>query len=268
MKEVAFVFLIQMLLTAGSTVAAGLFIRGCKHLLVLACGRYAPQIVNGSGIIGTPVHELSHAAMCLVFRHKIKRIKLFGIDKNSSALGFVEHTYSKHSLWQRMGNFFIGVAPVIAGSGVLLLLLRLFLPDSYGDISELLARTASETLSADTVKNLLIAVVSAFRIIFSADYFSVWQFWVFLLLAVTIAVHMDLSPADIKGGTNGFLFYAAAFLITDIALYFLNPAWLEIFTNAVLRGGFFLTSLLLISVVFAGVIGIVSSAVLLLKKIF
>lgn len=268
MKEIVFVFLLQMLLTAGSTLAAGLFIRGCKRLLVEACGRYAPQIVNGAGIIGTPVHELSHAAMCIVFRHKIKRIKLFSIDKNSTALGFVEHSYNRHSLWQRIGNFFIGVAPVFAGSAVLLLLLRLFLPTVFAEVQALLAQTAALSLSSDTPLQLLRATGSVFRLVFDTAHFSSWQYPVFLLLALTIAVHMDLSTADIKGGANGFLFYAAFFLILDVVLYFLNPAWLTVFTDAVVRGGLYLTSLLLMCVVFAAAVGILSLLVIFIKKLF
>ncbi len=268
MKDVAILFLLQMILTAGSTVAAGLFIRGCKQLLVRACGKYAPQIVNGAGIIGTPVHELSHAAMCIVFRHKIKRIKLFGIDKNSSTLGFVEHSFSRHSLWQRAGNFFIGVAPVVAGSAVLLLLLRLFLPDTFTAVQHSLSVVAQSSLSTETIGQFLHTVVSVFRIIFDASHFSSWKFWVFVVIAMTIAIHMDLSTADIKGGANGFIFYALGFLLVDIALYFLNPAWLQSFTNLILRGGLFMTSLLVMSVVFAGAAGILSAIVLLIKKLF
>lgn len=267
MKEVALVFITQLLLTAGSIVAAGLFIRGCKRLFVRACGRYAPYIVNGSGIIGTPVHELSHAVMCILFRHKIKRIKLFGISNNT--LGFVEHSYNPVSLWQRIGNFFIGIAPVLAGSGVLLLLLRLFLPDACNEIAALLLQTAQQgTVSADTLMALGETVASIFGIVFSPENCSSWRLWVFLPIALTIAVHMDLSTADIKGGANGFFFFAVAVLLIDIALFFINPAWLTAFTQLVIRGGFFLTSLLLLSVVFAGSVGILSLLVIAVRKIF
>lgn len=268
MKTVLLGFLTQILLTVGSIVAAGFFIHSCKRLFVRACGKYAPQIVNYSGIIGTPVHELSHAAMCIVFRHKIKKIKLFGIDKRNGTLGFVQHSFNPRSLWQRIGNFFIGIAPVAAGSGVILLLMRLLLPSVYDDVSLLLSNAVEGTLSFATVANLAQTALGIFRLIFDPTAMENWKLWVFVFLAVTIAIHMELSTADIKGGWNGFLFFAGAFLVIDIALYFINPGWLSVFTNAVVQSGFFLISLLLLSVVFAGAVGIISLLILVLKKIF
>ena len=267
MKQLIFVFLTQFLLTAGSLIAAGLFIHLCKQLLVQACGKYAPQIVNYSGIIGTPVHELSHAAMCLVFGHKIKKIKLFGIDKRNGTLGYVQHSFNPRNLWQRIGNFFIGIAPVLAGSGVLLLLLRLFLPATFTRVLILLANTADGSLNIASFAQLGRTVLGLFELLFAPDRLHSWKLWVFLVLATTIAIHMDLSVADIKGGWNGLLFYVAALLAVDIPLYFLNPEWLAGFTGAIVRGGFLLTSLLLLSVVFAGIVGIFSLAVLALKRL-
>lgn len=268
MKTILIGFLTQILLTVGSVVAAGFFIHICKRLFINACGRFAPQIVNYSGIIGTPVHELSHAAMCIVFRHKIKKIKLFGIDKRKGTLGYVQHSFNPRNLWQRIGNFFIGIAPVVSGSFVILLLMLLFLPNVFSQVTSVLSTTAGGSLSIDTFRQIGFAVPAVFKLIFAPENLENRRLWIFALLAVTIAIHMELSTADIKGGWDGFLFLAGAFLLADIALYCINPDWLSAFTDAMVQGGLFLISLLLLSAVFAGTVGVISLLIILLKKIF
>lgn len=61
------------------------------------------------GLIGTPIHELSHLIAALLFGHRIVGIKLF--SWNSGA--YVSHSYNKHSAFQVAGNFFIAIAPFV-----------------------------------------------------------------------------------------------------------------------------------------------------------
>ena len=68
-------------------------------------------VCYATGVIGTPIHELGHAAMCLVFLHKIVDIKLFQIGDQDGTLGYVSHTYNRKNIWCVIGNYFIGVAP-------------------------------------------------------------------------------------------------------------------------------------------------------------
>ncbi|OSX96169.1 hypothetical protein S3E15_02648 [Bacillus mycoides] len=65
--------------------------------------------------IGVPVHELGHAIMCLLFRHKIVATQFFPTDTSQGALGYVQHQYNQKSVYQRIGNFFIGIGPIISG---------------------------------------------------------------------------------------------------------------------------------------------------------
>ncbi|WP_254171561.1 ACT domain-containing protein [Clostridioides difficile] len=71
-----------------------------------------------TGAIGTFVHELSHLIMCLIFMHKINSVKFFRPieSKNDGILGYVSHSYKKDNLYQSIGNFFIGIAPIIGGT--------------------------------------------------------------------------------------------------------------------------------------------------------
>ena len=62
-----------------------------------------------TGCIGTILHELSHLIMCLIFRHKVKQVKLFRPiqSKKDGVLGYVNHSFNPSSTYQKVGNFFI-----------------------------------------------------------------------------------------------------------------------------------------------------------------
>ena len=73
----------------------------------------------GFGWLGCSVHELSHAFFALIFGHKITEIKLFAPSKDGESLGHVSHSYNKKSIYHKIGNFFIGISPLLAGGIVL-----------------------------------------------------------------------------------------------------------------------------------------------------
>ena len=45
--------------------------------------------------IGVPIHELGHAIMCVLFRHKIVATQFFPTDTSQGALGYVQHQYNQ-----------------------------------------------------------------------------------------------------------------------------------------------------------------------------
>ncbi len=51
-----------------------------------------------TAFIGTPIHEIGHAIMCIIFNHKIMDIKLLNLKDKSGVLGYVKHSYNKNSL--------------------------------------------------------------------------------------------------------------------------------------------------------------------------
>jgi hypothetical protein len=77
------------------------------------------------GWIGTLVHELGHAMFCPLFGHKITGMRLFSFNASNRDAGYVSHTYTPGNLWHLAGNFFISVGPLVLGSAVMYVLLRL-----------------------------------------------------------------------------------------------------------------------------------------------
>ena len=107
-------YFVQIVFAFGFVILCGMVISFCNKCFYDACGDAAFGIVRVTGFIGTPVHELSHALMCVLFGHTITKMKLVNADRRSKTLGYVEHTYYKTNLYHQIGNYFIGISPILA----------------------------------------------------------------------------------------------------------------------------------------------------------
>jgi len=166
--------------------------------------------------IGTPVHEMGHALMCLIFGHKIMDMRLLMIDRADGTLGYVTHSYNRRSVYQSVGNFFIGIAPIISGLGALFLCLYYLLPNSF-KVFEVYLQESVMTKPFDLtfVKGFASASLILIQSIFTLSNLFNPQFWIFLLIAIGVSSHMALSGADIKGATQGLVsLYVVLFILT------------------------------------------------------
>ncbi len=112
--------LIQIGIFVVSIYVVGFIISIINKLFYKIAGT-SKAVIYGTGIIGTPIHELSHALFCVIFLHKITEIKLFQINSEDGTLGYVKHAYNKKNIYHLIGNFFIGVAPILIGTIILIL---------------------------------------------------------------------------------------------------------------------------------------------------
>jgi len=166
-----------------------------------------------TGWIGTPIHELGHAFFAKIFRHKIERIALFEPNKETGELGTVEHSYSTYSLYQRIGNFFIGAAPMIWGSVFLVLMLAFLVPNGK-EVFAPLRETNSFSAVLNGVWNTLVHL-------FNKENIITWNFWLFIYISFCIASHIAPSKADRKGMWNGLIWIVLiSLLVNAIALLF------------------------------------------------
>jgi len=171
--------------------------------------------------IGAPVHELGHAFFCLLFGHKITKINLFTPNSKDGTLGLVEHSFNKKNLYHRIGSFFIGAGPIIFGALVIMALLQFLMPGGKEIISMLQKDSyAIHQAEAGVVAYLKMVFEGLSTVavsIFTGDNIRNWQFWVFMFITMSIAAHMELSPADLKEMAIGFLFiFLIMFVITLI----------------------------------------------------
>lgn len=212
-------YLYQIAFTVGIIALFGSIIAGLRRLFCAICGRSGPTLLLVTGIIGTPIHELSHALMCVIFGHKITEIKLYQPSGKGGALGYVTHTYNRKNIYHQIGNFFIGTAPIVIGSGVLMLAMGLLLPDAF----ELMMLEIEFISDIGDFFPLIFGMIEAIFL----DALDAWQTWVFLILAIMIASHMEMSGADIKGSLGGLgilsllwlLISGAVFLISNTLFY-------------------------------------------------
>lgn len=254
---------VQIIFTAGIVGLCGIFISFCNRLFYDCLGKTAFSIVRFSGIIGTPVHELSHALMCLLFGHRITKIQIYNFKKRSKTLGFVEHTYNKRNLYHQIGNFFIGISPIVVGGLAVTLCVRLLTPVMYNAMTEEISNILSS--KSNIFARLISGTAKIFVSFFSISNLANWRWWLCVLLSFAISVHMEISRSDIKGGLKGLTVISVLLLVADIVLALLFPDALSAVTSAFFSAGLYIAVFLIIPAFFA-VIAIMAAGLVCLFK--
>ncbi|PEB41381.1 hypothetical protein [Bacillus pseudomycoides] len=175
-----------------------------------------------SAWIGVPIHELGHAIMCVVFRHHIVAMQLFPTNTNNGYLGYVRHQYNQRNIYQRIGNFFIGIAPIFSGMAALILLMYYFVPQSYSVFIHALKTNAQATsINIDTLQNIFLSSMLLLKSLFTVSNLFNPLFWLFLFIAICISTHIALSKPDIEGSLDGIItMFILLFLFNSIARLF------------------------------------------------
>ncbi len=209
-----------------------------------------------TGLIGTPIHELSHAVMCLLFFHKIEEIRLYQIDDSNGVLGYVNHSYNRKNLYQVLGNYFIGVAPIMVGAVVLYFLIKLLIPSAFDEINaeiSVLVAFQKDGIDGNIISYLFSVCSVALTSIFTTD-FS-YKTIIFLVVCLCIALHMNLSSADLKGSFGSIPLFIVLLFVVNFALSVISNL-LKINTYSVFLGyvstiSCYLITILTLSLIFS-----------------
>ncbi len=191
------------------------------------------------GWLGTAVHELGHAIFAILFGHKINKIVFFDPDPNATSLGYVNHSYNPESIYQNIGNFFIGIGPIIFGSFILYLTTYLLFDISITGLSKL-EFSSDSLISLEAFRHAGISVwestITYVNEVLYGPNSSWWKMIILVYVLYSVGSSITLSGPDIRGATQGFLFFL-------IILFFFNIAtlWIGDFTMDAFRwlSGFF-----------------------------
>jgi len=172
----------------------------------------------GFGWLGCSVHELSHAFFALIFGHKISEITLFEPNSNGESLGHVSHSYNKSSIYQKTGNFFIGISPLLFGGIVLFLCVLLLF---HFDVTALSTFRISPHVLSDfallkqiglNIWNSLITF-STMVLMGSAVW---WKSVLLIYILYSTGSSMTLSKSDVGSAISGFLWLIIIFLVFNL----------------------------------------------------
>ena len=263
-------FFYQLLFTVGVIVVFGLLIALSRRIFCNLLGAPGYKFILATGFIGTPIHELSHALMCLVFGHRITEIKLFQPHSEDGTLGYVNHAYNPKNIYHQIGNFFIGVAPIVVGSGFLFLFMWLLVPNTFASVwSKISAFSASShtLMDASSISDIFGLFGGILSSIFDLNNLSNFLWWLFLVLAIMISSHMELSGADIKGSVVGLLVIAGIYLVVDLIVGLISTTALTSVTAFMASVGLTIASFLVISIVFLAVMLAVAVIIKIIGKI-
>jgi hypothetical protein len=177
-------------------------------LLQRAVFALSEKIFGGKAIylsawLGTPIHELSHAAICLLFGHKIQRLVLFNPDSRGT-LGYVNHAYNNRNVWQVMGNFLIAIAPLFGGLFALYLVTWWMLDDA-ARLFDLLNSMALNDLNYFQPSKIFTLHKAMLAFLKEAYIVSPYKliFWAYFCAAISL--HLCPSKEDLKGVWVGFI---------------------------------------------------------------
>jgi len=220
------------------------------------------------GWLGTMIHELGHAVFCVLFRHRINKMKLFSINPTSDKLGYVNHSYNPNSIYQSIGNFFIGIGPILFGSVVIYGLSQLLLRSDILQSIETLRIQSTDAgvwdYSLQAVASVWNGVRTLYADLFTGENLTDWRLYLFLYIVFCIGSSITLSPGDMKGAGRGLAAFIGVLFLLNVATYWIIDNDLaEAFRSLTRYYSFFYTTML-----FAIALNVMVSLVLLIISIF
>lgn len=257
LKELLIITISEIVCLIGSIVVVGFILGFLRNKSIAnfykAFGRKSIYI---TGFIGVPIHELSHAIVAIIFKHKIKEIKLFTPSSEDNTLGYVKHSYNPRSIYQQIGNFFIGIAPILGGTISIGILMYFLIPSIYN----VFMSTILNNINQDNLINVILSFKELTKLIFTLDNFKNVEFIIFILLAICISSHISLSKEDIKGASKGLF---SIFLILMILNLLGITKYISV--NMIISYNMLMINILFISIIFSLITYMIS---LIAKSIF
>jgi len=206
----------------------------------------------GFGWLGCSVHELSHAFFALVFGHKISEIALFEPNSNGESLGHVSHSYNKNSIYQKTGNFFIGISPLLFGGIVLFFCVLLLFRFDVTALSTFRISThvlIDLSLLKQIGLNIWNSLITFSTIVFIGAGSVWWKSALLIYILYSTGSSMTLSKSDVGSAISGFLWLIIIFLVFNLITLWIGNFVIDFLSRIVgyISGFYFLLILSMIA---------------------
>ncbi len=200
----------------GTMILCGLLVwLSARAVLHLFCGN---RVFHITAAIGTPVHELGHALFCPIFGHRIDKLRLWSPSAEDGLYGYVNHSYSRRSLWANLGNLFISAGPIFSGMGVVVLTLILCYPAQWEAFFAAIGQIGEPEEILKTLPRHLGMLIASVPSAFSEHPVLAC---IGLVVMLSVALHISLSVQDIKTSGTGLLIYVLLSLpVTALLMLF------------------------------------------------
>jgi hypothetical protein len=192
-----------------------------RHIMLMLYRLAGWKGVIVTGWIGTFFHEMSHALTAVLFGHKITAFRPYVFDASTGSLGYVGHCWNGRSVYQRSGLFFIAGSPCLLGTIAVYFLITYLVPNAH-QVVDCLAGIS--WIPQSHITHYLQSVILSFPYfleqLFAFNNFISFKYWGFLLIAVSIVIHMVPSTTDLRNAVHGLFIL---FLLISCVLFW---AWL------------------------------------------
>lgn len=188
---------------------------------------YGGMLITG---LGTVVHEFSHLVFVLLGAMKPVEVKLFRPiqGKIDGVLGYVSYvapgSKSKGVLkfYNKIFLIPIGIAPIIGGTLTILGSLRLCLPYTFKFLIDNIKtlNISIENISKEIFYDYLDLTKLFLQNLFTIDNITDIRFWIFMFIVLSVASHMSLSTADIKGCLRGIPYLLFVIIVANVFFVF------------------------------------------------
>lgn len=248
MSELIIDWSLQLLQMGSLILLPALALYAANEAWYRSFGRAGHKIELSTGLVGVPIHELSHAIFVVLFGMSVTEVALFKPDPQSKSLGYVNYRYQKGSIWHSAGRFFVGIAPLIGGGLVVYLLL-------WSSGLPLL----HEHLSSNNIPQGFWLWVKVFVVSIDTP-IEVGA----IILCIMVSSHATPSRADMRGAAGGVfglvLVYMGFHLIMALIPKFAD-AWIRPYVDlkaGVLHVAALITQMATLGVLFSSLLALVT----------
>ena len=258
-------FLKIVVYTIGTFCVCGLVVALCEWLFrKLIGGGAGYKAVIFTAIIGTPIHEIGHALMCLIFGHRITEICLWDPHCTDGNLGFVNHAYNPKNIYHRIGNLFIGLGPIFSGLGILTLIMFLVFPNTT---SQYFSSAAEHIRMGEGIFSILLEGLKMIPAMITEGTRHIAIKIIAIIVMLSVSLHISLSPADIKGSADALPFYFGGVLIFTVITSLIGYTAMSAITSALSTFNAYLVMLFTVVFVFALALVLIALVVFILRKV-